>query len=268
MNARKEGLDFPLLGLGTWQMTGDECRRAVSRALSLGYRHLDTAQGYENEADVGAGLRDSGLSREDVWITTKVWVEDVPPEQTIRSVEESLVRLRIDYLDLVLVHWPSRRPGSDHNLHALRILQNRGQTRYIGVSNFPPDMFEAVLDHHSLLTNQVEYHPYLRQTELLELARRRDVMITAYSPLGQGRVSEDPVLERIGRRHGKTAGQVCLRWLMQQPNVAVIPKACGEQHLRENFAIFDFELEEEEMAEIFRLERGHRLLDPPFAPCW
>lgn len=264
-----QGARIPALGLGTWQLTGPHCRDVVQQALQMGYRHIDTAQSYANEGDVGAGIRLSGIERDDVWLTTKVSLEHMRHDDVIRSTRDSLRRLAVDYVDLLLIHWPSREIPLEQTLSALFELQNEGVAHHIGVSNFTSSMVEAALGVAPLLAIQVECHPFLPQHELVSFASDRDLLLTAYSPLARGEVTRDPVLRSIGARHEKGPGQVALRWLLQRPNIAAIPKASSLEHLRENLDVFDFELDETELVRIEELGRvPRRLLDPPYAPVW
>ncbi|WP_397547011.1 aldo/keto reductase [Rhodothermus marinus] len=268
MTKEIQGTPVPALGLGTWGLWGVVCERAVAQALALGYRHIDTARAYDNEAEIGRALRRSGVDRASVFLTTKVWWDQLAPEALRRSVETSLRLLQTDYVDLLLIHWPNPHVPLPRTLEAMLRLQAEGKVRHLGVSNFSPALLCEALRHAPIFCNQVEYHPYLRQEALLELARRHDLLLTAYCPLARGLVRRDPVLQEIGRRYGKTAAQVALRWLVQQDHVAAVPKAARLEHLRENLAIFDFSLTPDEMARIDRLARGLRLIDPPWAPDW
>jgi diketogulonate reductase-like aldo/keto reductase len=259
------GVEVPRLGLGTWRLTGDDCREAVGTALELGYRHIDTAQVYRNERQVGDALGASDVPREEVFLATKLG-PGRSYDDVLRTTEESLARLGTDYLDLLLIHWPNGRPpgappnplssAPDHEetLRAMNELVDRGTVRHIGVSNFDIDLLDAARESSDapVLTDQVQYHPFWNQRELLDYCRIHDVLLTAYSPLGHGGVLDDAVLERIGRRYGKTPAQVALRWLVQQEQVATIPKATSREHLEANMAAFDFELTEAEMREIRR----------------
>lgn len=262
------GMDVPALGLGTWQVTGAECRRVVEKALEIGYRHIDTAQMYENEAEVGAALRSSGLARDDFWVTTKVSPEHAAPKEVTRTTHDSLKRLAVDSIDLLLLHWPQPAVPLEQTLGAMQRLQEEKVVRHIGVSNFTPPLLDEALRLAPIGCLQVEYHPYLGQSQLLQMAQDRDLLFTAYCPLARGKVAQDPVLREIGEAHGKSAPQVALRWLLQQHNVAAVPKASSEAHLRSNFEIFDFELDAEEARRIAQLERGERLINPSFAPQW
>lgn len=258
----------PALGLGTWALEGSECVEAVVDALSIGYRHVDTAQAYGNEAEVGLGVRRSGIDRRDAWITTKVWWDHVDYEGCLSSARESLDRLDTGWIDLLLIHWPNEAHPLDEPLRAMRRLQEEGVVRYIGVSNFTPSLLERALELAPVFCNQVEYHPFLAQDSLLQVTREHDVLLTAYSPLARGRVTESETLKEIGGRHAKSAAQVALRWLVQQSNVAAVPRASDPGHRRENFEIFDFALSDEEMDRIGEMDEGLRLIDPAHAPDW
>ncbi len=250
-----KGEKVPSLGLGTYRLTGDACEAAVERALGMGYRHVDTAQMYGNEAEVGRGLDDSGVERGEVFLTTKVWPSDFVHDRVISKTLESLRRLRTDYVDLLLMHWPPDGVPLGETLGAMRKLQDRGSVLHIGVSNFSPALLEEATGHAEIFCNQVQYHPFRSQTELLDQARELDYLLTAYTPLSRGGVKDDATLREIGAAHGKTATQVALRWLVQQDRVSAIPKATGWEHLAENLDVFDFELSEEEMDRVFSLGR-------------
>lgn len=262
------GARIPALGFGTWQLTGRGCREAVSRALDIGYRHFDTAQGYENEIDIGRAVAASGIDRGELWLTTKIGRDELDRESIIAASERSRERLRTEYLDLLLVHWPSDVTPLAETICALGEVRDSGVTRHIGVSNFPPGMMTRALDFESIVCNQVEFHPFLDQDELLSVAQTYAVAIVAYCPLAHGRVMADATLQRIGARHGKSPAQVALRWLLDHSGVAAIPKAARAEHAAANFDIFDFELSPQEQAEIYKLGRGERLLDPAWAPDW
>jgi len=257
----QHGSQVPVIGLGTWELRGEQCVSAVERALALGYRHLDTAQGYFNEAEVGLGLQRSGVARDEVFLTTKVRPRNYRAADVRSSTEASLQALGVDHVDLLLMHWPSRDVPLEETLGALRDLQGRGLVRHVGVSNFAPSLLRQACELAEIFTNQVEYHPFLSQAALLREAERQDHLLTAYSPVARGRVADDPVLQEIGAAHGKTPGQVALRWLIQQPRVVVIPKAASEANQRRNIDIFDFTLSPDEMAAVHALDRGERLVD-------
>ena len=263
-----QGVEIPALGLGTWQLEGADCEEAVADALEIGYRHIDTAQMYENEEAVGRGLAGSGVPRDEIWLTTKVWMENAGYDDVLRSTAASLERLAVDSVDLLLLHWPNDQVPLSDTLSAMRRLQEEGAADHLGVSNFPPHLLDDALDEAEIFCNQVEYHPYLAQAPLLALCEEWDLALTAYSPLARGRVTDDDTLKAIAEAHGKTPVQVTLRWHLQQEPVLVIPKAASAEHRRGNFDVFDFELTADEMERIHSLARGQRLVDPDFAPAW
>lgn len=246
------GVDVPSVGLGTWRLTGEQCRNAVRTALELGYRHLDTAQEYGNERQVGNALRNSDVDREAVFVTTKLGSDSRGYDDVRRSTEESLAKLGTSYVDLLLIHWPNVRTPLRETLAAMNELVDEGRVRHVGVSNFGIDQLARArtLSEHGILTDQVQYNPYWSQTELLDYCRIHDVVLSAYSPLAHGGVLRDPVLESIGSRYDKSPAQIALRWLLQQPNVVTVPKATGREHLAENVDVFEFTLTDEEMARI------------------
>lgn len=261
---------IPAIGLGTWELRGRTCARLVEQALRLGYRHIDTAQIYENEREVGEALRASGVARNEVFVTTKVWTSHFAPHDLERSVRESLSKLRLAEVDLLLLHWPNPRVPLSETLGALAHVRKLGMARHIGVSNFTVALMEEAIDKcpAPLVCNQVEYHPYLDQTKVREACARHDLALVAYSPVAKGRVRQDEVLARIGRAHGKSAAQACLRWLIQQ-NVSAIPRTSRLERLSENIEVFDFELSEAEMTEISAMgRRAGRLTDFGFSPKW
>lgn len=263
-----QGVTIPKLGFGTWQLTGAACVDAVRDALEIGYDHIDTARAYDNEAQVGQALHDSGRNRDEVFLTTKLWYSDLSAIGVHDQLEESLRDLRTEYVDLLLIHWPDPRIPLAETLQAMLEAREAGRVRHLGVSNFPSAMLREALEHAPLLCDQVEYHPYLGQPELLEVARERDLVVTAYSPLARGELLRDPVVREIAEDHGRSPAQVVLRWLLDQPNVATVPKAAARDHRAANLEIFDFELTDEQRGRIAGLERGRRTSDPSWAPDW
>ena len=263
-----QGTRVPVLGFGTWLIEGADATEAVRDALEIGYRQIDTARAYENEREVGRGIADSGVAREEIFLTTKVPPDDASADTVQRDCEQSLERLGVDYLDLLLLHWPSPDVPLEETLKALTALRADGRIRNLGLSNFPAGLLKQAIDMAPVFCNQVEYHPFLDQSRLLDLARARDVLITAYSPLAHGKVPDDETLNRIGQAHDKTAGQVALRWLLDQDHVSPIPKASSHERRVENFEVFDFELSAEERAEIDGLPKDVRTANPPWAPDW
>jgi len=263
-----DGEQIPKLGLGTWQIEGDDAREAVRHALEIGYRHIDTAQAYENEKQVGEGISESPVDRDDIFLTTKVWKDNARPQDVRSSTEESLRKLDTEYVDLLLLHWPVDDVPVSETLNAMAELKNEGKTRHIGVSNFTPGQLAEARSVQPVVTNQVEYHPYLDQSDLLEQVREEGMFLTAYSPLARGQVIQDEVLDNIGQKYGKSGAQVALRWQLQQDDVVTIPKASSAGHRKANMDVFGFELTDEEMDRVSSLSRGERLIDPSFAPDW
>jgi len=262
---------IPALGYGTWQLKGKDCETGVAAALDIGYRHIDTAQIYENEAEVGRALKSSGLKREDLFLTTKVWNDNLAGNRFQKSVEESLNKLQTNYVDLLLIHWPISEVPFEEQMKSLRAVHEAGMARMIGVSNFTvAQMREVVEDLGApIVNNQVEYHPFLSQKPVLDYVRAHGMFLTAYSPLARGKVREEIALREIAEKHGKTVGQITLRWLVQQERVAAIPKAASLDHIRENFDIFNFELDADDMQRINLLtRRASRLINPDWAPHW
>ena len=265
-----QGVRVPALGFGTWSVNGADCVTAVSRALEIGYRHIDTAANYGNEAEVGQAIRDSGVPREEIFLTTKVAQENLAHDDLLRSLEGSLRRLGVEYVDLLLIHWPNMEIPLGDSLSALEKAKAAGQARAIGVSNFPVALLEESVEQQgaALLCNQVEYHPFLSQNRVLEYLRAHAMMLTAYCPLARGAVSEESTLQEIAQTHGKTPAQVTLRWLLDQQNVAAIPRSVSKRHVQENFDIFDFDLSAEESVRIDGLTGNHRLLNFATSPSW
>ncbi|HEX7969519.1 MAG TPA: aldo/keto reductase, partial [Stellaceae bacterium] len=213
-----KGARVPAIGLGTWQLSGRGCEEAVRQALDLGYRHIDTAQMYGNEAEVGRAIRASGLGRDQIFLTTKLAPGNLAAGAVRRTAEESLRRLGTDHVDLLLIHWPTGEAPLGETLGAMADLRAAGKTRHIGVSNFNVQLLKEAMETYGadLLCNQVEYHPYLSQRAVLAAVRRYGMMLTAYTPLARGRVARDPTLAAIGRKHDKSPAQVALRWLLDQ----------------------------------------------------
>ncbi|MBU1383491.1 MAG: aldo/keto reductase [Alphaproteobacteria bacterium] len=267
-----DGHSIPQLGFGTWNLTPEVARTMVAEALRIGYRHIDTAWIYHNEAAVGDGIRDAieagHVTRDDLWLTTKIWVAHFDREGLLNQAKESAASLGFTP-DLLLLHWPKREPSFAETLGALNEAQDQGLTRSIGLSNFPSAEFREAqtLSKAKLITNQVEYHPYLKLSKLKAAAKDLDSSITAWSPLAQGAIADDPTLVEIGKAHGKTPGQVTLRWLIQQ-NVIAIPRTSKVHRAEENFDIFDFQLSEEEVDRVHALARPDGRLgdwiDPAF----
>lgn len=247
------GVAVPSLGMGTWRLSGDSCREAVELALDVGYRHLDTARIYGNEREVGEGIKNSGIERGDIFLTTKLWTDAFTHDAAIEAGRESLEKLGTDYIDLFLMHWPNPDVSIEETVTAMRQLQDEGVVRHIGVSNFSVAQVEEAAKHADIFCNQVKYNTEEDRSDLLEQAAGMDYLLTAYTPISKGRTNDDETLKDIASGYGKSPTQIALRWLVQQEKASAIPKATGRAHLEENFDIFDFELSEDEMNRIFAL---------------
>jgi diketogulonate reductase-like aldo/keto reductase len=266
------GASIPALGLGTFTLEGEHCRSMVRRALELGYRHLDTAAMYGNEEAVGRGLRDAGIDRDSVFVTTKVWWTDLAAEDLRRSAEASVKRLGLDQVDLLLLHWPNPHIPLSETMPALAKVRDDGLARHIGVSNFTTALIAQAVEAcpAPLVANQVEYHPYLDQPKLRAACRAAGIAMVSYCPLhrGGGLLAEQAIRDAAAA-HGKTPGQIVLRWHIQQEGIGAIPRTSRTERLEENIAIFDFALSADEMAAISALAgRGHRICDYDFSPEW
>jgi len=263
------GMRMPRIGLGTWPMKGAECQRAVESALSLGYRHLDTAEMYGNEDAVGAGLAASGLKRGDVFLTTKIW-NDKPNGAAIRrAFDASLKRLATPHVDLLLIHWPSPELDLPDALKGLAAIRAEGRAKSIGVSNFPPKLLQRAIDAGvNLACLQVEFHVMLDQSKLLGICRANGMALTAYSPLAKGSGLDTPALNTIARKHGATPAQVALAWLLAHEGVAMVPKAASPARQEENLGALRVKLDEEDLAAIAALPKDRRAVNPAMAPDW
>ncbi len=266
------GANIPAIGLGTWSLMGGAATRLVADAIRSGYRHVDTAAMYDNEEAVGAGLRASGVSRDDIFLTTKVWPSDIGDGDLQRSVEASLKRLQVDRVDLALIHWSSRTIPLAESIRALNEVKDRGLARHIGVSNFTVALVdEAVaLSRHPLACNQIEYHPFLNQDRVLAACRRHGMAVVSYCPLARGaELFPEPAVTAAAERHGRTPAQIVLRWQVQQEGVVAIPRSSNAERIAQNLRVFDFALEAGEMAAIDALSsRHHRICDFDFSPEW
>ena len=261
---------IPLIGLGTWELRGRDCSRLVDQAIKLGYRHFDTAQMYGNEREVGEGIRASGIKRDDVFVVTKVAPDNLAPRLLERSVKESVRQLRLGEIDLLLLHWPNKGLPLKDTIDALVGIKRDGLARQIGVSNYTVALIEEAsrLSGERLVCNQIECHPYLDQSKVIEACRRHGMAVVAYSPIARGDAKNDAVLGRIGQAHGKSAAQVSLRYLVQQ-GIGAIPRTSKIERLAENIAVFDFELTDAQMNEIAGLARpGGRIVDWAWSPNW
>lgn len=263
------GMHMPALGLGTWRLKGEECRDAVAQAIGLGYRHIDTAPRYGNEDAVGAGIAAAGLPRGELHVTTKVWWDSLAPVQMRASLEASLEALKLDHVDLFLIHWPAPDMELPAALDTLVALKAAGKTRAIGVSNFPSALVERAVAHGApIACNQVEYHALLSQDRLLATCRRHGIALTAYAPLAQGRLVGLAPLQAIAAKHGVTPAQVALAWLLAQDGVAAIPKAQRRESQLANLAAAELRLDAGDMAAIAALPKDQRFVRPDWAPQW
>lgn len=266
----RHGLNMPKLGLGTWPMVGQECTAAVVQALDVGYRHIDTAAGYNNEDAVGNALAQTSVPREQIHVTSKVWWDKLAPADMRRSFDNTLKALQSDYIDLFMIHWPTKDWDLERTIETLVSFKEDGRARNIGVANFPLPLLTKVLEELKapLSVLQVEYHVTLDQTPLLQLARKHDMALTAYSPIVRNRVSEYPQLQAIANKHGVLPTQVALKWLLDQDGVAAIPKAASRANQLSNLASLQVQLDDEDRALIAGLPKDQRLVSPPFAPQW
>ncbi|WP_016854260.1 2,5-didehydrogluconate reductase DkgB [Halomonas smyrnensis] len=263
---------LPNPGFGTFRLEGDTLRDSLTTALEAGYRHVDTAQFYGNEAEVGDVLADSGIARDEIFLTTKVWHDRLVPGDLEKSVDESLERLKTDYVDLLLIHWPSPNDevAMEDYLPALQKVKAAGKARHIGVSNFTCaqlDRAVSILGRGEILTNQIEVHPFLQNRQVIEKCREHGIEVTAFMPLAVGKVMEDATLKQIAERHDASPAQVALAWLKAQ-DIVTFPSSTKAKNIRSNLAAFDLTLSDEEMQAIAELDRGERIADPDFAPDW
>ena len=261
---------MPVLGIGTWQNEDPaQCTESVATALEMGYRHVDTAQAYGNEAAVGEGIATADVDREDVFLATKVWIDQLAPEDVAASTRESLQKLAVDSVDLLYVHWPAGAYDPEATLSAFADLRDDGLVDRIGVSNFEPEHLDAATDvlGEAPFANQVEMHPLLQQEELREYADDSDVELVAYSPLARGAVLENPTVTEIAEDHGVSAAQVSLAWLREK-GVTAIPKATSESHIADNWASLGLELDAEDIEAVDAIDRTDRRVDPDFGPDW
>jgi len=263
-----QGEEVPALGFGTWELEGEVARKAVASALGTGFRHIDTARAYGNEKEVGQGIDEANIDRKEIFVTSKIWMDALRPDALQHETEKSLELLQTGYLDLLLVHWPNPDIPIDDTFSAMESLKSQGLIRNAGISNFTPSQFREALGKGTVFCNQVEYHPFLAQDKLLEIARKNDVLLTAYSPLAKGEAIGYDDLETIGKKHGKSSEQVALRWLLEQDHVATITRSSNPEHIDSNFDVWDFELDDDDRATIAKLPKDHRKIDPAFAPDW
>src|ERR1700712_2756906 len=267
---KTQGISLPKLGLGTFRMQGDVCRAAVESALGLGYRHIDTAEMYGNEEAVGAAIAAAKVARGDLHVTTKVWNENLAPDAMRRAFDASLKKLRLDHIDLYLVHWPAARMNLPQMFETLLKLKEEGRTRAIGVANFNVALLKTVVEQIGapIACNQVEYHVMLDQSHLMKYLADRSIPLVAYCPLAQGRVASDPTLTAIGRKHDASPAQVALKWLLDQDGVAAIPKASRPESQKANLDALKVQLDDADRKVIAALPKDKRCVNPGFAPAW
>ncbi|MGJ5069711.1 MULTISPECIES: aldo/keto reductase [unclassified Bradyrhizobium] len=265
-----QGIRLPKLGLGTFRMQGTVCREAVESALALGYRHIDTAEMYANEDAIGAALAATNLPRAELHVTTKVWPENLAPDAIRRAFDTSLKKLRLEFVDLYLIHWPAKGMNLPAALETLLKLKEEGRTRAIGVANFTVALLKQAVEEIQapVACNQVEYHVMLDQSKLMAYMAGRSIPLVAYCPLAQGRAAADETLGAIGRKHGASAAQVALKWLLDQDGVAAIPKAARPESQRANWDAMKLQLDDEDRATIASLPKDKRFVNPAFAPDW
>jgi len=269
-NLQTQGISLPRLGLGTFRMQGDVCRAAVESALGLGYRHIDTAEMYGNEDAIGAAIAASRVARGDLHVTTKVWNENLAPDAIRRAFDTSLKKLKLDHVDLYLVHWPAKNMNLPAMFETLLKLKQEGRTRAIGVANFNIALLKTVVEEIKapIACNQVEYHVMLDQTPLRQYLTAKSIPLVAYCPLAQGRAASDETLMAIGRKHHASAAQVALKWLLDQDGVAAIPKASRSESQQANLDALKLKLDNEDSKAIAALPKNKRCVSPGFAPEW
>jgi 2,5-diketo-D-gluconate reductase B len=265
-----QGLRVPRLGLGTFRMKDDICRAAVESALGLGYRHIDTAEMYDNEEAVGAGMAASGVARKDIHLTTKVWHTNLAPDAIRKAFDASLAKLKTDYLDFYLIHWPGENMNLAAAIETLLKIKDQGGIRAIGVCNFPVALLKQAVEEIGapIACNQVEYHVLINQDRLRAYALSKNVPLVAYAPLAQGRLADYPQLAEIARKHNASAAQVALKWLLEQDGVMAIPKAQRAESQQANLDALKLTLDDADRAVIKALPKDQRFVNPAFAPKW
>ena len=258
----------PRIGIGTWELTDGDAYDSVRTALDVGYRHIDTAQAYGNEEDVGRAIADSGIARDELFVTTKVWMEQAAPPDVEQSTGESLRRLGLDHVDLLLIHWPTDVASLEATVEALADQQARDRTRLVGVSNYTAAQFQRAAKVADVATNQVEYHAMLDQSTVLNAVRSENAFLTAYSPLAHGALFDDDRVAEVASEVGASVAQVALAWLLRQDDVAVLPRSSSKEHIVDNLAAQDLELTDEQAATLDELPKDRRQIDPSWSPDW
>jgi 2,5-diketo-D-gluconate reductase B len=269
-NLDTQGITMPKLGLGTFKLTGDGCVAGVASAIELGYRHIDTAEMYGNEAEVGAGIKASGIARKDLHVTTKVWHENLAPDAIKKAFDTSIKKLGLDMIDLYLVHWPSKGMNLPVIFETLMKLKEEGRIRALGVANFPVKLMKQAVEEIGapVACNQVEYHALLSQAPLLTYLQSKSIPLVAYCPLGQGRLADNDAMKKVAAKHGVSAAQVALKWLLDQDGVAAIPKASRKESQQANLDAWKVTLDDEDRKVIAGLSKTERFVNPGFAPDW
>jgi 2,5-diketo-D-gluconate reductase B len=267
---KTQGISLPRLGLGTYRMQGDVCRAAVESALGLGYRHIDTAEMYANEEAIGPAIAASGIARKDLHVTTKVWNENLSPDAMRKAFDTSLKKLKLDHIDLYLVHWPAKNMDLPAMFETLMKLKEEGRTRAIGVANFNVALLKTVVEEIKapIACNQIEYHVLLDQTPIRKYMTAKSIPLVAYCPLAQGRAASNETLIAIGRKHNASAAQVALKWLLDQDGVAAIPKASRAESQAANLGALDVKLDDDDRKAIAGLPKNQRFVSPGFSPAW
>ncbi|MFO7794319.1 MAG: aldo/keto reductase [Candidatus Nanohaloarchaea archaeon] len=253
------------LGLGTWQNKEESCAKSVKQALNMGYKHIDTAQIYENEDQVGKGIENADVSREDFFLASKVWIDQLNKEDIIKSTEESLEKLGTDYVNLMYIHWPAGEYSPEETFEGFKQLKERGLIENIGVSNFTVKQMKEAMEHAEIFANQVEMHPLLPQEELLQACKENDIELVAYSPLARGEVFSVEEIQEVAEKHGVSEAQVSLAWVIEK-GATPIPKASSEDHIRDNLEALEVELDNEDIQKIDSIDREERMVDPEFGP--
>jgi len=267
---KTQGISLPRLGLGTFRMQGDVCRAAVESALGLGYRHIDTAEMYGNEEAIGPAIAASGVARKDLHVTTKVWHENLAPDAIRKAFDTSLKKLKLDHVDLYLVHWPSPNMNLAAVMETLMKLKEEGRTRAIGVANFNIALLKQAVEEIKapIACNQIEYHVMLDQTPVRKYLASKSIPLVAYCPLAQGRAATNETLMAIGNKHNASAAQVALKWLLDQEGVAAIPKASRAESQQANLGALNVKLDDADRKAIASLPKDRRFVKPGFAPAW
>ena len=267
---KTQGISLPRLGLGTYRLQGDACRAAVESALGLGYRHIDTAEMYGNEDAIGPAIAASGIARKDLHVTTKVWNENLAPDAIRKAFDTSLKKLKLDHVDLYLVHWPSPDMNLPAVLETLMKLKDEGRTRAIGVANFNIALLKQAVEEIKapIACNQIEYHVMLDQTPIRKYMATKSIPLVAYCPLAQGRAASNETLMAIGNKHNASAAQVALKWLLDQDGVAAIPKASRAESQQANLGALNVKLDDADRKAIAALPKDQRFVKPGFSPVW